>query len=76
MSAGSPQPPRGWAVLAFPPEARQRSEASALAAQQREEPAPEVVARRLLTALPMVVRVLGVAEAQAELAKVPGLVLV
>jgi hypothetical protein len=35
--------------------------------QQREEPAPEVVAHRVLTALPMVVSVLGVAEAQAGL---------
>jgi hypothetical protein len=76
MSAGSAQPPRGWAVLAFPPEARQRNEASALAAQPREEPAPEVVARRVLTALPMMVIGLGVAEAEAGLSKAPGLVLV
>jgi hypothetical protein len=54
----------GGAALAFPTEVRQRSEVSALAAQPREEPAPEVVARRVLTALPMVVNVLGVAEAQ------------
>jgi hypothetical protein len=37
--------------------------------------APEVMARHMLTALPMVVSVLGVAETQAGLAKVPGLVL-
>ena len=59
---------RAGLTPAYATEARQRSEASALAAQQREEPAPEVVARRVLTALPMVVSVLGVAEAQAGLA--------